>query len=98
MNDMDKRLITPDEAISLLIEGEEIHTFHNARGMLLGCDNSREDIIERLRAQPDKIEIGGPQCRKMGHGIILWEGENNPLFIESNEEKLNVFDPVTPDL
>lgn len=89
---MDKRFITPKEAISLLNEDEQIHTFRNPNGMLLGCDHSRESIIERLEANPDKIEIGGDTCRRMKHGIIL--DDDGYLFIETNEEKLNAFDPL----
>jgi len=90
---MDKRFITPKEAISLLNDDKQIHTFRNpTNGILLGCNNSRESIIERLEANPDKIEIGGDACRRMEHGIAL--DDRGYLFIETNEEKLNAFDPL----
>lgn len=89
---MDKRLITPDEAINLLNEDEHIHTFRNPNGMLLGADWNRVGLIERIRANPDKLEIGGDMCRGMKHGLILHD--DGILFIETNEEKLNAFDPI----
>jgi len=85
---MAARFITPDEAIDLLIDGEEIHTFRNQNGILIGCDIERESIIERLKANPAKIEIGGETCRKLNHGIVLEDGTGY-LFIETDQEKLN---------
>jgi len=89
---MDKRLLTPDEAINLLNDGDEIHTFRNPAGALIGCDHKRENIIERIKANPDKLEIGGEMCRNMKHGLIIHD--DGVLFVETNEDKLNLFDPV----
>jgi len=89
---MSRKFITPEEAISLLNDGEEIHTFRNPNGMLIGCDISRENIVERLKSNPDKIELGGDMCKSMKHGIVL--EDDGFLFIETNEEKLNAFDPI----
>lgn len=86
------RFITPNEAISLLKEGEFIHTFRNPAGILLGCDHNRESLIEKLNANPDKIQIGGETARRMGHAIIL--EDSGYLFIENDKDKLNEFDPV----
>lgn len=88
MKNEEKRIfITPKQAESVLFEGDNIHTFRNPIGMLIGCDRSRGSIIESLAsAGPDSIEIGGPSCMNMGHGLILWD--NGPLFIECDTEKL----------
>jgi len=56
---MGRRFITPDEAISLLKEGEEIHTYRDAPGVLFGADHDRERLIEKIKANPNKLEIGG---------------------------------------
>ena len=89
---METRFITPKEAISLLNDDEQIHTFRITNGMLIGADHDRESLIERLEANPDNIQIGGEQCRRMKHGLIVEDG--GYLFIETNEEKLNAFDPI----
>ncbi len=90
---MGRHFIKPEEAISLLKDGEEIHTFRNpGAGMMVGCDWSREKIIETLEKNPDKIEIGGKVCRAMGHGLIV--DDSGFLYIEIDEEKLNEFDPI----
>jgi len=91
--DMDKRFITLEEAISLLNEGNEIHTFRNGGGMLIGADHERESLLKRMEKYQTTLQIGGEMCRKLKHGVIL-EDESGYLFIEANEEKLNVFDPI----
>lgn len=89
---MDRRFITPSEAIALLNDDECIHTFRNPMGMLVGCDHSKESLIKRINNNPDKLEIGGSACRNMNHGLIINDGDF--LFVETNEEKLNAFDPI----
>lgn len=88
-----ERFITPDEAISLLNEGNYIHTFRQlANGIIVGCDWKRKRIISHFRSSPGKIQIAGPASRGMKHGIVT--EDNGFLFIETNEEKLNAFDSV----
>ncbi len=90
---MDRKFITPEQAINLLNDSNEIHTFRNPNGILVGCDWKRENIIKHLTNNPDKIEIGGETCRLLKHGLIV-EDNSGFLFIETNEEKLNAFDPL----
>lgn len=90
---MERKFITPEQAISLLKEAEEIHTFRNPNGILIGCDIDRESIIEKLKLYSDKIEIGGEACRNLQHGIVLKDSRGY-LFIETDMEKLDAFDPV----
>lgn len=87
-----RRFISPDEAIALLPDGDDIHTFMNPGGMLIGCDISRAAIIKKFNEHPDKIEIGGETARRMKHAIIVIQ-ENGPLFIANDAGKLNDFDP-----
>ena len=87
-----RRFITPDEAIKLLGDAKEIHTFRSGSMMLIGADRSRESVIDALRSNPQSIEIGGEQCRAMGHGLVVDSG--GPLFIEVDKDVLNAFDPV----
>jgi len=89
---MEKKFITPEEAIALLNEGEFIHTYRNPAGMLIGCDIKRQDLIDRINANPEKLQIGGDACRQINHALVL--EENGYLFIETNAEKLNEFDPL----
>jgi len=90
---MKKRLITFDQAVSLLNDGEIIHTFRNGPGMLLGVDYNRNGILSLMKKHESTLEIGGEKCRKFEHGVVLNDGTGN-LFIETNEAKLNAFDPL----
>lgn len=93
MEKKDERVfITADEATSLLNDGENIHTFVNPNGMLIGADWSRNKILELLKEHSGKIELGGDTCRAMKHGMIVFRGDS-PLFIETNDKKLKEFDP-----
>lgn len=91
----DKRKITAAEAISLLNDGDYIHTFRTATGMLLGCDWSRESIIEAITQFESTLELTGETARGMNHGIALLDN-TGPLFIETDKERIDQFDP--PDL
>lgn len=86
--DREKILITPDEAITLLPDGDQIHTFRSGTGILIGADWSRKSIIEALRNNPDMIEIGGDGCKSMGHGLVCWTSNTDPLFIEADKDKV----------
>ena len=90
-----KRYITVDEAISLLPDKNEIHTFINSPIALIGADWSREDVIEKLKAV-DKIEISGVQARTMNHGLAVYDDnakhQSDILFIETDKDKLDKFD------
>jgi hypothetical protein len=88
MKNSDKILLTPKQAESVLLKGKQIHTFRSGTGMLIGCDWSRKSIIEALKNNPDRIEIGGDQCKRMGHGLVVWTSETDPLFIECDKDKL----------
>ena len=93
---MGKRIITSKEAISLLNNDKRIHTFrkciYDGAGLLMGCDWNKKDIIKAIKKHSDKLELGGKTCRSMKHGLIL-EDDSGYLFIETNENKLNEFDP-----
>lgn len=91
----ERRFLTAEEAISLLNDGDNIHTFVNPNGsMLIGADWSREKVISLFEEHSGKIEIGGNMCRGMSHALIVWRG-TAPLFVENNKEKLEIFDPIT---
>lgn len=87
-----KVFLTPEQAESVLLKGDNIHTFRSGERILIGADWSRRSIIEAFNKNPDKIEIGGPSCKNMGHGLVVWTSENDPLFVECDTEKLEAFE------
>lgn len=91
-----RRYITYEEAAALLPEGEYVHTFINGGFGLMGADWGREEILDKLQ-HSDIIELTGTQARSMGHGMAAYnktaKWQSDILFIETDKDKLNAFDP-----
>ena len=91
-----RRYITADEAINLLPDKDEIHTFYQVSFGLLGADWSRSEVIDHLKTSGMVIEITGSQARNMGHGIAAYpkdaKKQSQILFIETDKNKLDAFD------
>ena len=92
-NTMKKITITKDEAINLLPNSKDIHTFRQGGFALIGCDIQKKSILKTLNEHEDTIELTGATARNMNHGLVV-KDETGMLFIETDEEKLNKFDPV----
>lgn len=97
---MIKRYATAEEAISLLPNGETIHTFCDAPGGLVGADWDRTEIIGKIKAS-DKIELTGKTARALGHGLAIYNNDtkwkSEVLFVETDDAKLKEFDPEDAD-
>jgi len=89
----DRKFVSPAEALALLPEGEDIHTFRSGSFALIGVDWRRESVENVLQKFPDKIEVAGSTARRMGHGLCV-EDDKGFLFIATDADKLNTFDPV----
>jgi hypothetical protein len=87
----EKIILTPDEAESLLLEGEYVHNYSNPAGMLLGCDYGREDAIAELR-KAHAIELGGDGSKSIKHPIVCWHTEKRHTFFEADMEKVEAFE------
>lgn len=95
-----RKIITADEAISLLPDNDNIHTFYNLPIGLLGADWSKEDIIDKLK-KVDTIELTGETARRMNHGLAAYNKnakQSDVLFIETDKEKIDRFDPLTTEV
>lgn len=90
-----KAYITTEQAISVLPDGDTVHTFYNPGFGLVGADWSKEDITDKLR-RSDIIELTGPAARGMGHGICAYNKDtkcqSDILFVETDEERLAVLE------
>ncbi len=85
----EKRIfITPQEAGEcLIVKDNQVHNFIQAGFGLVGADWDVQDVAELLD-EATSIEIGGEQCRKLGHGLVaIKEGE--AYFFEADNDKLN---------
>ena len=87
---MKKKFLTKGQALSVLPDGETIHTFLNPGFGLVGADWSREDIIEKIQ-NSDIIELTGEMARSTGHGMCAYNNDtryhDDILFIETDEER-----------
>lgn len=84
MSDDEKELLTYDEAVALLPDGERIHTFLDANGVLLGADWGRAKVLALLKAS-DTREVTGPSAQAIGHGLAAFRADGVPVFIETRQ-------------
>ena len=86
-----KIYITTEQAISVLPDGDTVHTFYSPGFGLVGADWRKEDITDKLR-RSDIIELTGPAARGMGHGMCVYskdtKWQSDILFIETDEERV----------
>ncbi len=61
----------------MLPDGDEVHTFRSAPGMMLGADWDRQTVIAAMAECG--VELSGPMATAMGHGLVLFDPK--PLFI-----------------
>lgn len=86
--DNDKKFIlSADEAISLLADGEYIHNFISAPACLVGCDYSRDEAIAAIRSA-HSLELGGEQSKAMKHPIAVWKTASRVSFFAANMERV----------
>lgn len=74
-------VLNKDQALSMLQDGDEIHTFRSQGSVLIGADWSRASILEAI--EQNECEIGGETCQAMGHGLVIHA--NGPLFVECKQ-------------
>lgn len=82
----DKFILTPEEAKSLLPDGDTVQTVMNpATDLLLGCDYDRADAEATIDA--NKCEVAGPEARKFGHALAI-HTPHGVVFVEAVEERI----------
>ncbi|CDC05041.1 putative uncharacterized protein [[Clostridium] leptum CAG:27] len=92
----DKKIyITAEQAISVLPDGDSVHTFYNPGFGLVGADWSKPDIVGKLYSS-DIIELTGPGARGMSHGICAYSKgakfQGDILFIETDEARVTTLE------
>lgn len=87
-----RTFISYEEAVSLLPDGDVIHTFRSSNsGIILGADWDRENLLNAIKTY--KPELSGKIATKLGHGLCIID-EVGHLFIETkrNEDEKTVAD------
>lgn len=72
-------LLTPEQAIAMLADGEQVHAFVNPTGgMLVGADWSRGEAADYIKAAKER-EVAGKAAQSMKHGLAV-NGERGLVF------------------
>lgn len=71
--------LTSEQAISMLPDGDDIHTIMQSGPAFLGADWSRKKIIEQIKSS--RCELGGERCRSAGHGLCV-HYDGRALFVQ----------------
>ena len=89
MSETDKVVLTEAEALGLYRKNQkQVHTILNGiPNVLVGADWDMGEFRTAVR-KALKIEIGGEQCRRMGHGLVIWRDKTDPVFCEVDDKKL----------
>ncbi len=81
--DNDDAVLSVEETLGMLREGERIHTFLDAGLALVGAHWDRADLEELIRSTEHRRRTG-PEAQSMGHGVALWDSANSQwVFVET---------------
>jgi hypothetical protein len=76
-------LLSYEEAVALLPDGDRIHTFLDGGVALLGADWDRAKILDLLKWS-ERREITGPAAQSFGHGLAAIRRDDGVLvFIKT---------------
>lgn len=78
-------LLSYDQAVSMLADGDDVHVFLNPNGMLIGADWSRQSVLDMIRVGAP--QIGGDACLSMGHGLVC-KHEGRFHFVATRPQNL----------
>jgi len=75
-------LLTYDQSVALLPDGDRVHTFLDSGIALLGIDWDRDQVLALLRTT-GRREVTGPAAQSMHHGLAAYRPDGVPVFIET---------------
>jgi hypothetical protein len=78
----DRVMLRHEDAVSMLPDGESVHTFRNAGSILVGADWDRDELITHMAMH--SVEQAGPAATAMKHGMVL-QDRHGWLFIATKE-------------
>lgn len=79
----DRVMVSFNDAVAMLPEGDSVHTFRDSGRALIGADWSRQEIIDWLLTH--QVELSGEQAVGMNHGLAGHD-KYGWLFIETKKE------------
>lgn len=76
-------ILTTKQAITMLPEGDTVHTFRQVGMMIVGADLPKENVVSAIEKYG--CELAGEQATAMGHGMVLKDDVGH-LFIATRGE------------
>ena len=96
---MSRIFLTTQQAIELLPEGEQVHTFINSPLALVGADWDRDEVIDKIQ-RSDYREIAGSVSRGLNHGLAVYNQsatQMDVLFVATDMKKLDALYPANEE-
>lgn len=85
MTSDEPEILTYEEAVALLPDGDSIHTFLDGGIAIIGADWERTAVLALLREAGPQIEVTGPAAQSVGHGLAAYRADGTPVFIETRK-------------
>jgi len=63
-------ILTVEEALSVIPDGDTIHTVIVSGFFLTGADWSHDDVVEHV-TKAGGAQLSGPSMMAMGHGLVI---------------------------
>lgn len=81
-------LLTYEQAVALLPEGDTVFAALDAGVALIGADWDRADVLALLK-RTDCREVPGPVAQADGYGLAAWDvdyGGRHPVFFRTRKD------------
>jgi hypothetical protein len=83
--------LTPDQAESLLPNGERVHSLVNPPSGLVGCDSSREAVVRLIR-EAKLLEIEGERAKRMKHALVVHVREGGCKLFATDMKRIDAME------
>lgn len=87
----DRVFLSYEEAVAMLPDKKDIHTFVQGGMALMGADWDRKSILELLKT--GRPELSGEMATSMGHGMVAFrkvdienDTKSDPIFIATKAQ------------
>lgn len=81
-------MVSVEQALGILGNGEKIHTFDAHAAMFSGCDMPREQLAQDILASGGaQIVVGNHRMAGMGHNLLV-QGERGAVFVEVDAARM----------
>ena len=91
----ERQLLTYEEAVAMLPDSDDIHTFSNgASGMMIGCDWKRDHVLAAIKEHG--CELAGGMAAAMNHGLFLRDPSRRLFIGTKPDDQAKATEPAGP--